>query len=203
METAVIQKIESPLSAFDLEDKELFRACQRGEAAAWDALVERYQRLIVTIPRRAGLSEDLVAEVFQEVFLTLFQKLDSIQQPERLRAWLVTTAKFKTWEIFSREKSSRSQATADNWEGELLLGMPDGTLLPDEALLEIEQQHLIRTAIAALDERSRKIITMLYLNEPAASYAEVAAAISVSETSISPLRARALKKLVKLVSPLV
>src|SRR5215213_4299001 len=154
METAVTEKIESPLPAFELEDRELFCACKRGEAAAWDALIDRYQRLIATIPRRAGLSEDLVAEVFQEVFLTLFQKLDLIEKPERLRAWLVTTAKFKTWEIFSREKISRRPSQGDDWESELLLGIPDGVLLPDEALLEIEQQHLLRAAVDSLDERS-------------------------------------------------
>ena len=36
-------------------DRELVQACQRGDETAWEALVKRYQRLIYTIPRRAGL----------------------------------------------------------------------------------------------------------------------------------------------------
>jgi hypothetical protein len=44
------------------------------------------------------------------------------------------------------------------------------------------------------------MLTMLYLTEPSASYAEVAQTVGVSETSISPLRARCLKKMLKLLT---
>jgi len=67
-------------------------------------------------------------------------------------------------------------------------------------LIELEEQHLIRTAMLELEERCQKILSMIYLRDPAASYAEVAAAIDVGETSISPLRSRCLKKLEKLLS---
>jgi RNA polymerase sigma factor (sigma-70 family) len=67
-------------------------------------------------------------------------------------------------------------------------------------LVEMEQQHLIRTAIGELDERCRKILSMIYLSDTPASYAEVAATIGVGETSISPLRARCLKKVEKKLS---
>ena len=43
---------------------------------------------------------------------------------------------------------------------------------------------------------------MIYLRESAATYVEVAAAIGVGETSVSPLRARCLKKLEKILSRL-
>lgn len=54
-----------------LNDERLLQACRRGDESAWEALVERYQRLIYAIPRRAGLDKDQAAEVFQEVFTTL------------------------------------------------------------------------------------------------------------------------------------
>jgi len=49
-----------------------------------------------------------------------------------------------------------------------------------------------------MEERCRKIISMIYLQDSAATYAEVAREIGVGETSISPLRARCLKKLAKI-----
>ena len=42
--------------------------------------------MIYAIPRRAGLTEDQAADVFQEVFLTLFEELDDIEQPEKIRS---------------------------------------------------------------------------------------------------------------------
>ncbi len=178
-------------------DAELLAACRRGDETAWNLLIERFQRLVIAIPRRAGLSEDLAAEVFQEVFLTLFEKMDEIEQPERLRAWLVTTAKFKTWRIVSKEKISQKIGDEDEETG---FEIADNAPLPDDILIELEEQHLVRTAVASLDERCRTILTMLYLNDPAASYAEVAKTVNVSETSISPLRARCLKKMLKLLT---
>lgn len=41
---------------------------------------------------------------------------------------------------------------------------------------------------------------MIYLQDEAASYAEVAGAIGVGETSISPMRARCLQKLAKILT---
>ena len=201
MSETALKKTETEFSAKGQakSDAELLQACRRGEETAWNDLVDRYQRLISTIPRRAGLSEEQAADVFQEVFLTLFEKLDEIEQPDRLRSWLVTTAKFKTWRVYKGEKISFQSFDFEEIGGvESAFDVRDESPLPDAVLVEIEQQHLIRTAIDSLDERSRKIITMLYLRHPAASYAQVAAAIGVSETSISPLRARSLEKLVKL-----
>ena len=59
-------------------DRELLMACREGDESSWEALVDRYQRLIYAIPRRAGLSEDQAGEVFQEVFTTLLKKLNDI-----------------------------------------------------------------------------------------------------------------------------
>ena len=73
----------------------------------------------------------------------------------------------------------------------------DKSPLADDLLIELEEQHLIRTALKELEERCQTILSMIYLSDPAASYSEVAAVIGVGETSISPLRSRCLKKLEK------
>lgn len=181
----------------DKSDAQLLLACRQGDENAWNQLVERFQRLIMTIPRRAGLSEEQSADVFQEVFLTLFEKLDEIEQPEKLRSWLVTTAKFKTW---SAVRGKTAAYSLDDEEQNAAQILPDQNPLADEVLIEIEEQHRIRIAINKLEERCQKILTMLYLREPPASYFEVGKEIGVGETSISPLRARCLKKLSKFLS---
>lgn len=192
----ITEPIEIEFSAKNLEksDAELVKLCRSGNENAWNELVERYQRLIFAIPRRAGLSEEQASDVFQEVFMTLFEKLNEIEQPERIRSWLVTTAKFKTWGTVRGEKGFYKPETEEEMEQEMA-SLPDKSPLADDVLVELEQQHLIRTALKELEERCQKILSMIYLRDSAASYAEVAQAIGVGETSISPLRARCLKKL--------
>src|SRR5262245_48265924 len=89
-----------------ISDAQLIAACRRGDESSWECLINRYQRLIYAIPRKAGLEDDQAADVFQEVFATLFQKLDDIDEPERLHAWLVTTARRKTWRVIAKERST-------------------------------------------------------------------------------------------------
>jgi RNA polymerase sigma factor (sigma-70 family) len=175
-------------------DAQLVRACRRGDESAWNELVDRFQRLIFAIPRRAGLNDEQASDVFQEVFTTLLEKIDDIEEPEKIRSWIVTTAKFKTWAVVRSEKGMRNSATTEEMEFEME-SLVDRSPLPDALLVELEEQHLIRTALKDLDERCRTIISMIYLKEQAASYAAVAKEIGVGETSISPLRSRCLRKL--------
>jgi RNA polymerase sigma factor (sigma-70 family) len=177
-------------------DEQLLAGCRRGEEGAWEALVRRYQRLIYAVPRRAGLDEDAAAEVFQDVFTTLFESIESIEQPSRLHAWLVTTAKRKTWRAIGRSKAARQFATGEDTAGEgEMYDVADEQALPDEALAQLERQHLVRAALGELEDRCRTLIEMLFYRSEQPSYSEIAAALGTSEGSIGPTRARCLKKL--------
>jgi RNA polymerase sigma factor (sigma-70 family) len=182
-----------------ISDEKLVLACRKGDEAAWEALVNRYQRLIYTIPRRAGLDEDQSSEIFQDVFATLLRKLDEIEQPERLHAWIVTTARRLTWRFIKNEKSpARTVSYRQEEDGGEAAQVPDDAPLPDEVLLRLEEQQKVRRAVAALDERCRKLIQMLFYQPVSPSYAEIAAALGTTEGSIGPTRARCLQKMLRL-----
>lgn len=178
-------------------DAALVAACRQGDAAAWEQLVLRYQRLVYSIPRRAGMDEDTAAEVFQQVFATLVEKLDSIEQPERIGAWLATTARRETWRVSRRESRGVSFAQGQDDE-DAINGLVDQTLLPDELLVRLEEQHRVRLAVEALDERCCQLLTMLFYQSDPPSYAEIAAALGTTEGGIGPTRARCLQKLRRL-----
>ena len=184
-----------PINYMQATDKELVMSCRQGNESSWAALVDRYQRLVYAVPRRAGLNEDQAGEVFQEVFVTLFEKMNEINEPDRLHAWLVTTARRKTWRLLSKERSRQSLQTGDDDEA---LVVVDDSPLPDEALVRLEEQHRIRTALAGLDDRCQQLLTMLYYQTETPPYSEIAAILGTPEGSIGPTRARCFKKLLKL-----
>jgi len=184
-----------PINYMQATDKELVMSCRQGNESSWAALVDRYQRLVYAVPRRAGLNEDQAGEVFQEVFVTLFEKMNEINEPDRLHAWLVTTARRKTWRLLSKERSRQSMQTSEDDEA---LVVVDDSPLPDETLVRLEEQHRIRTALAGLDERCQQLLTMLYYQTETPPYSEIAAILGTPEGSIGPTRARCFKKMLKL-----
>lgn len=175
-------------------DESLLMACRQGDEHAWETLVERYQRLVFSIPRRAGLSTQAAADVFQTVFATLIEQIERIEQPERLGAWLVTTARRETWRV------SRKERAADHADSDELLFLSDEQLLPDEVLQRLEAQHEVRAAINLLDQRCRTLIILLFYRPEPAPYDEIAAILQTTEGSIGPTRARCLQKLRRLLS---
>ena len=188
-----------PESKHNMEntDVQLVLDCRRGDQLAWDLLIRRYQRLIYAIPLRAGLDEDQAAEIFQEVFTTLFQKLNDLEQPEKLQAWLVTTTRRKTLHAVSKAQVRRSHLNTDGEPYEAT-SIIDEAPLPDEQLLILEEQHRIRMALSTLDVRCKTLLEMLfYLSEPP-SYADIASSLGLPEGSIGPTRARCLAKLLRL-----
>ncbi|MBP8291753.1 MAG: sigma-70 family RNA polymerase sigma factor [Caldilineaceae bacterium] len=188
-----------PIRDDERNDGALLVACRRGDATAWESLVNRYQRLIYAIPRRAGLDDDQCADVFQRTFALLVEHLDRIDQPDRVRAWLVTTARREAQR--TRQRAARTQPfpTAEDEEATgAETALPDPAPLPDAAILQLEEQHLVRTALAQLDERCRQLLTLLFYRAEPATYDEITTTVGMAAGSIGPTRARCLQKLGRL-----
>lgn len=180
-------------------DEELVEACRRGDESAWETIVYKYQNLLFSIPRRAGLGQDLASDVLQEVFTTLFEKLHTIEKPQFLRAWLVTTTQHKTIHLIQRETRGKPKSIDDD-ESEIAFEIPDSKILPDENLIQLEREAHIEEALGKIDERCRRLLTMLYLEQEKTPYAEIAERVNIPLGSIGPTRARCLQKLTKLLT---
>ena len=174
----------------DRSNAEIVDGCRRGDARAWETLVNRFERLVYAIPRRAGMDEQQAADVFQHVFASLFEHLGRIDDPDRLAAWLATTARRESWRV-SRLSGRQSGADVDDET----IQLSDSGALPGEALLELERQHSVRTAVARLDDRCRRLIGALFYADPPPAYSAIAREFAIPEGSIGPTRARCLRKL--------
>ncbi len=166
------------------DDPTLIGACLRGNESAWKELVERYGRLVYSIARRNGLSAIDADDVTQIVFMSLMRQLRSLRKQVCLAAWLITVTNRQS-QRFARRNRICSEL------GE--------TIADESSPLQVqvqrwEQQEMVRRAISQLDRRDRELIINLFL-ESAPSYAEIASHLGLPEGSIGPTRARAFKKL--------
>lgn len=179
-------------------DAELLARCRGGSEVAWRQLVDRYRRLVYTVPRQAGFDEHAAADVFQQTFSRLFDHLDRLDQPDRVQAWLVTTARRETLRLLEQRRRRVDLAPAGDADDDAedpLARLPDPSPLPDDLLADLQLQHHAREALESLDERSRTLLTLLFLQDDPPSYDEIAARLGIPVGSIGPTRARALQKL--------
>ncbi len=179
----------------DATDEALLGACLRGEPAAWDALLGRYSALIYSIPLKYGLSEPDAADVFQSVCLTLLEKLDTVRAPQGLAAWIITTTSRQSLAVARRQRSEQTRTSAGDSEH----GVPDPDLLPEEELLALERQRIVRAAVSQLTGNCRKLVEALFSDTAdRSSYQQLADDLGVPMNSLGPTRARCLEKLRRL-----
>lgn len=174
-------------------DAALVQRCRAGDAAAWRVLVQRYQRLVYAVVLRTGLDEHAAGDVFQTVFQRLVQHLPRLEQPERLQAWIVTTAKREA--LLARRLGQRtvSMTTEDD---EPAFEFADETPVAEEQLSDLQQQHRLREGLERLDARCRDLLLLLFRDDDdKVGYDEVSRRMDMPVGSIGPTRSRCLGKL--------
>ena len=167
---------------------DLVSRSRQGDQRAWSAIVDRFSGLVWSVARSFGLPRSEAADVTQTTWLRLAEHLDRIQNPERLAAWLVTTARREAMRQRRRLDLARP---SDERALELRLG--PAAPADRRALIE-ERDAALCAALAQLPERSRLLLTML-VSDPPMSYNDISEALEISVGSIGPTRARALAAL--------
>jgi RNA polymerase sigma factor (sigma-70 family) len=185
------------------DDAELVRRCRQGDNQAWAALVRRYQRLVYTIVSRIGLDEHGGADVFQTVFARLFEHLPRIEDPSRLQAWIVTTAKREA--LLQRQRARRMVSLTPTDEGDEVgpaYDVEDEAPLPEQALSDLQQLEQLRRAFGRLEARCQGLLTLLFEDaDSKPEYARIALQLQMPVGGIGPTRARCLAKLRRLIEP--
>jgi len=175
----------------DLEG--LLTAASAGDQAAWDILVERYNRLLWAIARGYRLDPATTADVVQTTWLRLVENLDRIFEPTRLPGWLATTIRRECLQALRRSKRETPALTP-----EYLIDEPDNSRELDAGLLDDERDAALWRAFGDLPERCQLLLRVLMATPPPA-YAEVAEALDMPVGTIGPTRARCLTHLRRLV----
>lgn len=167
----------------------LVSAAAEGDNEAWIALVDRFSGLVWSVTRAFRLRQDDAAEVVQTTWLRLVEHLGDIREPERVGAWLATTARRL---CLANIRNSGRDVPTEFMDNQLV--SPDQIGELDAALDADHVRTALERAVEELPELGRALLRVLSA-DPAPSYAEVAAALDMPIGSIGPTRARSLERL--------
>jgi RNA polymerase sigma factor (sigma-70 family) len=161
-----------------------------GSQEAWRALIDKYRRLIFSIPIKLGFSRDDAADVFQEVCLKLLRELPRLREPRTLPAWLITVTSHECLRWWSKsEHRRRIESSSDQVRF-------DATLESSPALAEeVQREQALREAVLELEGRCRDLVEMLFYATPLIPYQDAAKKLGLAVGSIGFIRRRCLERL--------
>ncbi len=167
----------------------LLERCKKGDARAWEKLVEIFQKLVFSIPAKLGLSPEDCEDVFQNTFVALYANLDRLRSPQALPRWLAVTAYRESLHILQAPRPSPVENSED-----ALSSIESVEKNAEELLMEATQAEAVREGLRRLPRRCQQLLGLLFSNEEL-SYAEIGRRLSMPVGAIGPTRARCLEKL--------
>ena len=173
----------------DYDPDNLVAACVAGDQQAWHTIVERLSPLVWTIARSHRLSAADCQDVYQLTWTLAVQHLHQLRSPDRLAAWITTTARR---ECLKQIQRSRQHVPVGD---SALLDAPEPHAdLPGDAVVRRERNDEVLAAFRKLPARDQALLGVL-MADPAPSYEEASRILGLPIGTIGPRRQRALARL--------
>jgi RNA polymerase sigma factor (sigma-70 family) len=177
------------------EDQQLVQQCLQGDQAAWSRLIDKYKRLIYSVPIKYGFRPEDASDIFQTVCIDLFTNLCNLRKVGSLRSWLITVTSHK---CFHWKRQQRQDVELDALEQEIA----EDLAAAPEIIEELQQEQIVRDAVDRLPPRCAEMVRLLFFEQPSLPYAEVAKRLGLAVGSIGFIRGRCLTRLHKILMEL-
>lgn len=169
---------------------DLVRLASKGDDGAWAQLLSRFGPMVLRVAQRTGLNAADAADVQQATWIQLLRGIDRIRDPERIGAWLATTARRQSQRIAMA--ACRMTLSSDPIEDAGFASNSGNEV--EEEVIRCCYGPALERALDQLPISQREIITLLTSDE-APSYEHVAERMKLPVGSIGPMRIRGLEKL--------
>jgi RNA polymerase sigma-70 factor (ECF subfamily) len=181
-------------------DEALMSAYRAGDVRAFERLLARHERPIWNFLRRSVRDPVLAEDLLQEVFLRVVKSADDWKGNAKVSTWLYTIARNLCVDQARRavhRKAASLDGPAHGADPETTATLhdriPSSAASADAQLADREARVRIDRAVAALPDEQREVFLMREVMEM--PFAEIAAAVGVSEPTVKSRMRYALEKL--------
>ncbi|MBR0698900.1 sigma-70 family RNA polymerase sigma factor [Bradyrhizobium sp. 62B] len=183
------QASQSIIAAQATSDDMLLESIADGNRTAMHILYCRHNvrvyRFILRIVRDATAAEDLVSQVFLDVWRTAGQ----FQGRSQVSTWLLSIARFKAL-------TAMRQRRFEDIDQEDVRQIPDGNDTPETSLDRSDTSAILRACVQKLSPAHREIINLVYYHEK--SVEEVGQIIGIPQSTVKTRMFYARKQLAEL-----
>jgi len=200
---AQLATVPSPLRPLD--DSRLVAAYLAGQSAAFDELVERYQKRLLNFVYRTIGDRERAEDLVQEVFIRVHRHLHRFDQAKKFSTWIYTIAS----NLAKNELRNRSrnplvlfQAIKKSWEPDHRpLQFEDPHQRPDDLYRRRHLRELVEWAVGQLPAHHREVFVLRELEGK--TYEEIAEVTGCNLGTVKSRLNRARNRFAQVVGPYV
>jgi len=176
-------------------ERSILEQVDSGIGLTFEELFERYSSMVSSLAFRILGDQQEALDVSQEVFLTIFRKMDSFRGESSLKTWIYRIAvhraanRFRWWNRLRRRGTvSLEEHLAKNAEREFSGDLNSGIQSPEEALLQEEERAGIERLLLQLPVQQRIAVVMRDIE--GLSYEEIAESMQINVGTVKSRIAR-------------
>ena len=178
-------------------DAQIMLRVKAGDQSAFDYLVQKYRRPLVSFMYRMARNSAAAEDLAQEVFLRVYRSRESYEASAKFTTWLYRIATNLAVNHARDTRHQRPEATVSLDEPDEETGttfeLPDGAPTAEQAMLRRERLLAIRRKVEALPERQRLAVIMHKYQQM--DYKQIAEVLKLSESATKSLLFRAYETL--------
>jgi RNA polymerase sigma-70 factor, ECF subfamily len=178
-------------------DAEVMLRVKAGDQSAFDYLVQKYRRPLVSFMYRMARNSAAAEDLAQEVFLRVYRSRQTYEASAKFTTWLYRIATNLAVNHARDTRHERPEVTVSldepDEETGTTLDVADVTITAEEALLRRERMLAIRGKVEALPERQKLAVIMHKYQQM--DYKQIADVLKLSESATKSLLFRAYETL--------
>ncbi len=178
------------------DDHPLILRARVGDYGAFEALVKKYERRILTLALRIVGQQHDAEEVVQQTFLSVIEHIQKFREESSFGTWLTRIATNHALALLRRRATRRTVTYTEQRSDEDYGGIPrpeviaEWTETPDQIASRRETRRLVDEALEELDEKYRVVFLLRDVEGLSTQETAEALEISPSNVKVRLLRAR-------------
>jgi len=172
----------------------LVRGTRSGDREAFVALTRLYQQKVFVLAYSFFRNKEDAVDLVQDVFLRIFEKIDSFQEDRSFEAWLIQVARNLCIDRYRKSRGRREMESGVRVDE---IPLPDDRS-PD-AGRSSDLKDILTRSVDRLAERQRTIFLMRHVNQMGNE--EIARVLNISTGTVKSLHFKAIRRLRTLMEP--
>ena len=174
-------------------DAQLIQRTLAGDQSAFSALVQRYQKPVHALVWRKIGDYHIAEEITQDIFLSVYKKLQTLENPNRFAGWLYVIAARRCYAWCKKRRIPMKSLDAMSTEELEELAYVQYRAQQKSEEVSEHQREAVKRLLQKLPESERTVVTLHYLGEM--SCEDISEFLGVSPNTVKSRLHRARKRL--------